>query len=74
MMLGAIAWVYFFVPESPTFLFEIEDFDRLEECLCQIAKMNGVEKYEKKVKSAVLKLRIDAERDTSFNSDPDLLS
>lgn len=30
MMLAAMAWVYFFVPESPTFLLEIQDYEKLE--------------------------------------------
>ena len=33
MMTLSIAWVYLYVPESPVFLYEIRDFDRLEKCL-----------------------------------------
>jgi hypothetical protein len=56
MMSAAILWVKFFVPESPVFLLEIQDFKRFEECLCQIAKINGVTNYEKKIKDIVFKL------------------
>ena len=70
MMSAAIAWVFFFVPESPTFLLEVQDFERFEECLCQIAKINGVKNYEKKIRDTVFKLKLEAEDDTSFNSNP----
>ena len=46
LMIAAITWVLLMVPESPTFLFEIQDFERFEISLCQIAKINGVENYE----------------------------
>lgn len=68
LMLVAMMWIYFVVPESPTFLFEINDFEKLEISLLQIAKINGVRNYKHKIKDLVFKLKIDKQRDVSFTS------
>ena len=70
MMLAAMAWVYFFVPESPTFLLEIQDYEKLEQCLIQIAKINGIEDFQK-IKDLILKIKLSKQTEMSFNTDLD---
>lgn len=57
MMTASIVWVHFFVPESPVFLYEIQDFERLEKCLLQVARINRVKNYEKKIKGVMDKIK-----------------
>ena len=71
MMTAAIAWVQFFVPESPVFLYEIQDYERLEKCLLQVAKINNVTNYENKVRAEISKIKALKEREMSFKSDPE---
>ena len=47
-----------YVPESPLYLFENNEFSRLEISLNQIAKINGIPDHEVKVKKIVERLKI----------------
>ena len=39
-MLIAIIYIFLFVPESPLYLNEIKEFDKLKKCLDRISYMN----------------------------------
>ena len=56
MMTIAIIWIVAFVPESPKYLLERQDFTGLSQSLQQISKMNGVPDYKFKVDKIVQKL------------------
>jgi hypothetical protein len=47
-----------YVPESPLFLYESNDFEKLEESLELIARINGIKGYKYKVGLIVEKLKL----------------
>jgi hypothetical protein len=48
-LLIAMLWVLIVVPESPLFLYEKHEFEKLTIALEYIAKFNGVEDYKFKI-------------------------
>ena len=48
--------MYYFVPESPLYLFEKAKFDQLEKSFIQMAEMNGVNHVDK-VEMIIRKLK-----------------
>jgi hypothetical protein len=56
IMMISLIWIGVYTPESPLFLLEKENYDKLKICLGRIAKMNG-EYDEEKIEMICFKLR-----------------
>lgn len=56
LMLIPLFWVLIKCPESPVYLYETRDFERLRETLKVMAKSNGVEREELRVNYCMKKL------------------
>ena len=57
IMMFSLIWIGVYTPESPLFLWEKENYDKLKICLSRIAKMNGKYEDEAKIDSICYKLQ-----------------
>ena len=56
-MLIAIIYIFLFVPESPLYLNEIKEYDKLKKCLKRISYINQVPDRQNKVKYCIYRLK-----------------
>lgn len=54
--------IYWFVPESPIFLYEMRRFSKLKECFEQIASFNGIDNSKVAARYCKLQLKLTALR------------
>jgi hypothetical protein len=57
---AVLLFVYFFVPESPIFLYEMRRFSKLKQCFEQIATFNGLKNPQVAARYCKLQLKLAA--------------